>query len=185
MRVSDFEFDGETIGMVKKEMARLGSDYVINDSDDNSDDYLEFFFVGTHNGNEVLFDTAMYTLQLHHESELYDEAERRAAKKFPEYRDLMNKGVEMKEGVLPEKLEDEIGMFITEAMLDLEEEESIKVKEHMEVDEDLEARVGIDVCLNVDKITPAVVEKFISDFSSGEMRLDPTLYSFESDDNDD
>jgi hypothetical protein len=47
------------------------------------------------------------------------------------------------------------------------------------------ARVGIDVCLNVDKVTPAVVEKFISDFNSGQLRLDPTLYSFESDESDD
>ncbi len=185
MRISEFEFDQDSLSKVKKEMGHLDSRYVINESDDNSDDYLEFFFVGNHNGKEVLFDTAIYTLQLHHESELYDEAERRAMKKFPEYRDLINKGVEFKEGLLPEKLEDEIGMFITETMLDLEEEEAIKVKEYMEIDEELEARVGIDVCLNVDKITPDVVEKFIQDFASGDMQFDPTLYSFESDDNDD
>jgi hypothetical protein len=185
MRISEFEFDEKSIGKVKEEMKAMGSAYVINETDDNSDDYLEFLFIGKHNGTEMLFDAALYTLQLHHESELYDEAEKQAMKRFPEYRDLVNKGVEIREGMLPAKLEEEIGIFITETMLDLEEEESVKVKEHMELDEELEARVGIDVCLNVDKVTPAVVEKFISDFNAGQLRLDPTLYSFESDESDD
>jgi len=185
MRISEFEFDEESLEKVRREMKSIGSSYVINETDDNSDDYLEFFFIGNYQNKEVLFDVALYTLQLHHESELYDEAERRAMKKYPEYRDLINKGVEIREGMLPVKLEEEVGIFITETMLDLEEEEAIKVKEHIEIDEELDARIGIDVCLNVDKITPEVVEKFIREYKSGGVKLDPTLYSFESDDSDD
>lgn len=182
MRISEFEFEEETLEKVKEECRKEGTPYIINESDDNSDDFVQFLFTGKHNGKEALFDAALYTLQLHHESELYDMAERHAMKKFPEYRDLMNRGVEIREGLLPAAKEEEIGLFMMETMEDLEEDEAVKVKEYVEVDEDLDFRVGLDICLNVDAVTPAVIEKFIAEYSSGTLKLDPTLYSFMSED---
>ena len=182
MRISEFEFEEDTLERVKEACRKEGASYVINESDDNSDDFVQFLFAGVHNGKETLFDAALYTLQLHHESELYDLAERQVMKKFPEYRDLVSRGVEIREGLLPAAKEEEIGLFMMETMEDLEEEEAVKVKEYVEVDEDLDFRVGLDICLNVDVVTPTVIEKFIADYSSGTLQLDPTLYSFMSED---
>lgn len=184
MRIGELEFDEGSLNAVKKAMASLGSSYIINESDDNSDDYVQVLFVSKYEGREVLFDAAIYTLYLHHESELYDAAEKQAMKKFPRYRELVERGVEIRGGMLPADVEEQIGIFITETMLDLEEDEAVKVKEYIEVDEELEHRIGLDVCLNVDKITPEVVEKFIADFTAGQLKLDPTLYSFQSDDDE-
>ena len=185
MRISEFEFEEQTIEAVKKEILKSGKTYIINESDDNSDDYVQFLFVGKHKGREVLFDAAMYTLQLHHESELYDLAESKVMQKFPEYRDLVNRGVEMRDGLLPAAKEEEIGEFMMETMLDLEEDEAVKVKEYVEVDEELDYRVGLDICLNVESVNHKVIDKFIADYNSGSLKLDPTLYSFQSDDDDD
>jgi hypothetical protein len=38
----------------------------------------------------------------------------------------------------------------------------------------------LDISLNVEEITQEVIEKFISDFNAGTLELDPTLYSFTS-----
>jgi len=184
MKITENDFRSDTIDKVKVEMAKSGANYVINDSEDNSDDFLQFLFVGIHEGQEVLFDAAAYTLHLHHESELYDAAEREAIKRFPEYRALILKGIEVQEGMLPAALEEEIGIYLTETMMDMEEEEAIKVKENLELDDELDFRVGLDISLHVEKITPNVVEKFIRDFNSGTLKLDPTLYSFQSDEED-
>lgn len=182
MRISEFDFDEQTLEAVKEEIRKSGKSYVINESDDNSEDYVQFLFVGNYKGQETLFDAALYTLQLHHESELYDLAERKTMQKFPEYRDLVSRGVEIREGLLPAGKEEEIGLFMMETMDDLEEEEAVKVKEYVEIDEELDFRVGLDVCLNVDVVDEPVIEKFISEYLEGTLKLDPTLYSFQSED---
>lgn len=82
MRIGELEFDEGSLNAVKKAMASLGSSYIINESDDNSDDYVQVLFVSKYEGREVLFDAAIYTLYLHHESELYDAAEKQAMKKI-------------------------------------------------------------------------------------------------------
>lgn len=184
MKITEDDFRSDTIEKVKDELAKSGASYVVNDCEDNSEDFLQFLFIGKHEGKEVLFDAAAYTLHLHHESELYDTAEREAIKRFPEYRALILKGVEVQEGMLPAALEEEIGIYLTETMMDLEEEEAIKVKENLELDDELDHRVGLDISLHVEKISPQVVEKFIREFNSGTLKLDPTLYSFQSDDED-
>lgn len=55
---------------------------------------------------------------------------------------------------------------------------SLKVAEFVEIDYDFEFGIGIDAALNVDEITVEVIEKFISDFNNGTLKLDKTLYSF-------
>ena len=77
--------------------------------------------------------------------------------------------------------EEEIGMYMTELILELEEEGEVKVKEHVELDTSLEFGVGLDIGLNVEEVTSNVIAKFIKDFNSGSLELDETLYSFEMD----
>jgi hypothetical protein len=80
-----------------------------------------------------------------------------------------------------EALDEEVDIFIAEIIDEMEENEEIKLSEHIEIDEEFEYGIGIDVCLNVDEITEEVVIKFVDDFLTGSIRLDPTLYSFKTD----
>jgi len=79
-------------------------------------------------------------------------------------------------------LEEEIGLYMAEVILTLEEEESVKVKEHVDLDSNTDFGISLDVGLHVEKITPKVIEKFIKDFNEDNLRLDDTLYSFQTQD---
>ena len=71
---------------------------------------------------------------------------------------------------------------MTEVMDELEEDEAVKVQEHVDVDPNIDYGIGLDVGLHVDKITPQVIEKFIKEFNDDTLKLDPTHYSFQFDD---
>ena len=60
--------------------------------------------------------------------------------------------------------------------------ESFKVTENIEIDEDFEYGIGIDVALNVEEITQETIENFINDFNAGKLKLDNTLISFKNED---
>ena len=51
-------------------------------------------------------------------------------------------------------LAEEIGLFMAEVIMELEEEETVKVKEHIEIDSNSEFGVSMDIGLQVEKITP-------------------------------
>lgn len=55
----------------------------------------------------------------------------------------------------------------------------------MEWDPNIDYGIGLDIGLNVEKITPKVIEKFIKDFNEETLKLDKTLYSFQTEDEDD
>ena len=69
---------------------------------------------------------------------------------------------------------------MAEVILELEEEESVKVKEHVDMDVHADFGIALDIGLHVEKITPAIVENFIRDFNNDSLQLDPTLYSFQT-----
>ena len=77
-------FDPEVIKEYALRMKALGLEYVLDEDDESTDEYAHFYFIGKFEGKDVLYDTAVYTLRLHHESELYEIAEHQAAKHFPE-----------------------------------------------------------------------------------------------------
>ena len=70
---------------------------------------------------------------------------------------------------------------MTEVMDELEEDEAVKVQEHVDVDPNIDYGIGLDVGLNVDQINPKVIEKFIKEFNEDTLKLDPTHYSFQFD----
>ena len=163
-------FDPKEIEKFKAKIKASGKSYVVIESEDNSDDYMNFHFVGDFDGKEVVFDVALYTLKIQHASEIYEMAEHEAAKKFPEYQAIAYE-------------EDENGDIAP--LGDLEEEDAVKVQEHVDIDENIDFGVGLDVGLNVDKITPEVIEKFIKDFTNDTLELDPTYFSFQMEGDDD
>ena len=113
---------------------------------------------------------------------LYDMAEHRAAKHFPQYKKITYKEDENGNLQPLDELEEEIGLFMAEVIMELEEEDQVKVKEHVEIDPNIDFGIGLDAGLNVEKITSKVIEKFIKDFNEDTLSLDKTLYSFQMED---
>ena len=175
-------FDPQTIQEYADKMKALGTTWLEDDEDENSDEYTHFYFIGLYEGKEVIYDTVMYTLRLQHESELFEIAEHRAAKHFPEYRKITYEEDENGNLAALDPLEEEIGLYIAEVIMELEEDEAVKVKEHVDLDVNTDFGVALDVGLHRDKLTSSEIEKFIRDFNEDNLRLDENLYSFQTQD---
>ena len=163
----------------KADLEKSGKNYCIVESDDNSDEYVNFNFVGIYEGKEVIYDAAIYTLRLHHASELYEVAEHRAAKHFPEFKSIKYEEDENGDLEALDDFEEEIGLFMAEVITELEAEDEIKVSEHLEIDDKIDFGIGLDVALNIGVINDAVISKFINDYNEDSFEQDPTAYSFQ------
>jgi hypothetical protein len=169
-------FDPIEIAELKKECEQEGQNYVIVEDEDGMNDsgeFAHFQFVGKHEGKEVIFDAVMGTLRLNHSSLVFEEAEERMKKAYPNYVELEKRKPNHKE-------DEELELMLEEIIEELEEEEVIKVSEFVEIETDFEYGIGLDISLNVEEIDDDVITKFISDFNGGTLKLDPTLYSFTS-----
>ncbi|MBL7871129.1 MAG: hypothetical protein JNM78_05925 [Cyclobacteriaceae bacterium] len=172
-------FDKGTIDEYKKKIFASGKNFILDGEDENSEEYAHFFFIGTHEGEEVIFDGVLYTLRLQHESELFDVAEQRALQQFPHYEKLTYEGDENEDLKKLKSQEEQIGLYLAEVMVELNEEDSIKVSEHVELDIDHEFGIGLDAGLNIEAVTAEIIQRFIDDFNADKLSLDDTLYSFQ------
>ncbi|GAB3922080.1 hypothetical protein [Larkinella terrae] len=174
-------FEPETIQLLKDECKEEGSSFVyVEDEDDdlevlNSGECVHVQFVGKHKENEVIYDAIIYTLRLHHSSLVYEMAMEKVKKSFPQYVPVEERKPDYR--IEPE-LEEEIELFLTELIEEIEETEAVKVQEHIEIDHDFEYGISLDVCLNVEEITEDVIEDFIDQFNKNTLKLDKTMYSF-------
>src|SRR5687768_7037582 len=175
-------FDLQTIQDYKTRIQASGSSYVLDDEDEQNDEYVHFYFVGIYEGKEAIYDAVMYTLRMQHESELFEIAEHRAAKHFPEYKKITYEEDENGNLAALDPLEEEIGLYIAEVIMELEEDEAVKVKEHVDLDVNTDFGVALDVGLHRDKLSSAEIEKFIRDFNEDNLHLDENLYSFQTQD---
>jgi hypothetical protein len=175
-------FDEETIASYRKRIQATGRNFVPDEEDEQSEEYAHFYFIGLYEGREVVYDAVIYTLRLHHESELFEMAEHRAAQHFPEYKKIAYD--EDDDGNLEtlDAQEEEIGLFMAEVIMELEEEEAIKVSEHVDQDIHVEFGISLDVGLHVEQVTPEVISKFVRDFNDDNLKLDGNLYSFQTQD---
>jgi hypothetical protein len=74
---------------------------------------------------------------------------------------------------------------LEKALMEIEEEGTSKVSEFVTVDdEDTEYGVNMTVCLNIIEIDDAQIEKFVTSYTNGNLKLDKSLYSFEPEDED-
>ena len=167
---------------VKNRIKNSNENFVMVDPKENSDEYVNFHFIGMFEGKEVVYDAVMYTLRLHHNSELYEIAEHKAAKRFPEFKQIKYEEDENGDLKLLDDNEEEIGLFMAETIMELEEEGEVKVKEHIDVDVHLDFGIGLDIGLNVESITSDTVTSFIDKYNDDSVQLDDTLYSFETED---
>lgn len=173
-------FDAETISHYRELIKGAGTTYLLSEDDDHSDEYAHFFFIGKHDGLDVIYDAVLYTLRLQHESELFEIAEHRAAKHFPEYKKITYEEDENGNLKALDNLEEEIGLFMAEVIVSLEEEGEVQVQEHVDVDEHLDFGIGLDVGLHVEEINAGVITRFITQFNDDTLKLDPMHYSFQT-----
>ncbi|MHA7101543.1 hypothetical protein BXY85_3173 [Roseivirga pacifica] len=172
-------FDSKEIQKLKEEIAKAGKNFVVIDSDDNNEEFRNFYFIGVFNGKEAIYDAALYTLRMQHNSEVFDLAQHKVAQKFPQFKAIDYEEDENGDITPLDDLDEEIGLYLTEVMDELEEEETVKVQEHVDIDENIDFGIGLDAGLNVEEITDEVIQKFINDFNEETLKLDTTLYSFQ------
>lgn len=177
-------FNPEHIQAFKEKLKAANKLYFERNTQDNSDEFVNFNFLGVYEGKEVIYDAAIYTLRLHHSSEIYEIAEHKAAQRFPQFKKIKYQEDENGDLQALDSLEEEIGLYMAEVMMELEEEEAVKVTEHIEIDPNIDYGIGLDVALNVEKITSKVIEKFIKDFNEENLKLDQTHYSFQSEEDE-
>jgi len=173
-------FNPDQIQAMNEKLKLSNKLYMEKNVKDNNDEFVNFYFIGMYEGREVIYDAAIYTLRLHHSSEIYEIAEHKAAQRFPKFKKIKYQEDENGDLQTLDSLEEEIGLYMAEVMMDLEEEEAVKVKEHLEFDPNIDFGIGLDIGLNVEKITPQVIEKFIKDFNEENLKLDQTEYAFQS-----
>lgn len=172
-------FDPLVIEEYRNRIHASGRNFIFDETDENTEEYVHFFFIGKSDGREVIYDSVMYTLRLQHESEMYEIAEHRAAQHFPEYKKITYEEDENGNLEALDPLEEEIGLFMAEVIMELEEEDAVKVQEHVEMDRNAEFGISLDIGLHLEKIEMTDVEKFVRDFSEDTLSLDETLYSFQ------
>jgi len=185
MKYPNEGFSPETIANLKRELEESGKSVKIVPSEDNSEEFVNFYFIGKYEGKDVIYDAALYTLRLHYQSELYELAEHEAAKKFPDFHGISYE--EDENGNLkPLKTdEEEVGWFITELIMEMEEEGTVKVQEFVDLDTHHDFGIGLDAALNIESIDEETLQKFVNSFNNDTLRLDDTFYTFQSEEEED
>ncbi len=178
-------FDPEEINALKDECQQEGKSFIYVEDDDldvlEAGECVHIQFAGQYQGQEVIFDTLVYTLRLHHSSLVYEMAVEQVQKTFPTYVPPEERKSNYK--ITPE-LEEEAETALAEIIDEIEETETVKVQEHVDVDLESDYGIALDVCLNVEEITDEVIEDFISHFRANTLSLDTTLYSFTSEEDE-
>lgn len=173
-------FLSTNINALKRDLEGSGKNFKLVATEDNSDEYVNFYFLGMYEGREVIYDAAIYTLRLHHSSELYEIAEHEAAKKFANFHGISYEEDENGNLKPLDNNEEEVGLFITELIMEMEEEETVKVQEFLDLDTHHDYGIGLDAALNVEYIDEKVISKFVKEFNNDTLVLDETFYSFQS-----
>jgi len=172
-------FDANVVAAYKEQCSRNPFGFVLHPEEERTPEYAHVYFTGNYQGREVVYDTVLYTLRLEHECEMYSIVEEMTKKKFPGYSMQLSDSAEDTEP--PE----EVAMHMAEIILSLEEDETVRVKEHAELDLTAGFGIGLDVGLHVEEITDERIATFIRRFNRGDLTLDPTLYTFQFNDADD
>lgn len=57
-------FSSEVIQEYQDKMKKLGQNFVIENTEDNTDEFVNFLFLGMFEGKRVIYDIILYTLQI-------------------------------------------------------------------------------------------------------------------------
>jgi hypothetical protein len=180
MTAQNQSYNHAEIESVREKIAHSNNDFVLVDSEDNNEEYKHFQFIGMFEGKAAIYDAVIYTLRLHHASEVYEMAEHKAAQKFPNFKPIRFQEDENGDLKALNDVEEEIGLYIAETIDELEDEDAVKVSEHVDMDSCGDDGLGLDIGLNVEEVTDSVINKFVKDFNEDTIHLDETLYSFQA-----
>ena len=176
-------FSAEEIQQLKDQCIQAKKSFIVIEDDDlptgNEKEMVHIQFVGHFNKQEVIYDAILCTLQLHYASAVYEAAEQEAIHHFPLYVPIENRDETYVEN---ESLDEEVEVMILEIIDELEENDEIKVSEYIEIDENFDFGIGLEAALYVPSLEDEVIEKFITDFNAGTLSLDPSRFSFRSED---
>lgn len=180
-------FDPEEIAQLKRECKGEGTNFIyvedgFEEDEEENNEHAHVQFIGYHNNREVIYDALIYTLRLHHATKVYDLALERVQKQMPGYVSPDERGIDAPED---SEKDEEAELLLTEFIEEIEEDEEIKVSEHVDMDTDFEYGIGLEVGLNRDEITEKVVDDFIAHFNADRLRLDKDVYSFRSSEEED
>ncbi len=184
MKFTNPGFDPTHIAKLREELKSMGKRFKVIPDEENTDEFVNFYFIGMYEGKEVIYDAALYTLRLHHASEVYELAEHKAAQKFSNFKGINYEEDENGNMKPLTQEEEEIGWFITEIIMEIEEEESVKVQEFVDIDTNHDYGIGLDAGINVEFIDESTISKFVKEFNDDTLILDDTMYSFQSEDLD-
>ncbi|MFT7420138.1 MAG: hypothetical protein ACI9QN_001061 [Arcticibacterium sp.] len=167
-------FDPKEIEQLRKECKEEEQNFVLVLDDvelSDSGEYYQFQFVGKHDEKEVIYDAAIFTLELHYNGVLLEEAEKRVT--------AVHKGFvpieEREDDYVPNHKADEL---IEEFIMEMEEDEDMKVSEFVNIDPDFEFGIGLEVAVNAELITLEDIGRFVDDFNVGTFKLDNNRFSF-------
>jgi hypothetical protein len=159
------------VAKVKELCAKRKQNFIFNEEENSSEEEAFFYFVGNQDGEEVVFNSYLYPLESEYMLNLMEESIQRVIQKYPNYK--------------PEDFDmDQSGPHIElleEVLNELSEDEELGVQEFVEIGEAGENGVELNICLNVPQINSEVISKFVSEFNSGKLELDTTVYSFSID----
>jgi hypothetical protein len=170
-------FDIKEIEQLRNECQEEGQNFVlVLDEIELSDsgEYYQFQFIGKYEGKEVIYDAAIFTLELHYNGTLLEESEKRVAAIHKNFIPIE----EREEGYVPNPQADEL---IEEFIMEMEEDEDMKVSEFINIDLDFDYGIGLEVAVNAELITLEDIGKFVDDFNAGTFKLDNNRYSFKQD----
>lgn len=175
----------EEIENLKSRLRKSGKSFEYIDDDEVSSEMAEFLFVGNHEGKPVIFDCLLGTLRLAYESNLDELAEAKALERYPDYKGFEIEVDDEGNAHATGEINEEVEQYKAYCMYEIEEAGGANVSESVVVDTNFEYGVGLEVYLNVPEINEIIIEKFIREFNGGNLRLDPTRYSFETEDDED
>ena len=158
------------VARVKKRCEEAGRNFIYNTDEERDENFAHFFFVGQHEGEEVVFNGFMYSLEMEYISTLYDEAQSILIERVPEFKE--------------EDFESESAEVLAQiesVVAELEDSGEIQVQEFVEVDSSVEYGIGINVCLNLLEITDEDISAFVKGYTEDTLKLDTTSYSFDFD----
>lgn len=177
-------YDPEEIALLIQECKREGRNFIYVEDEigeESNDEHAHVQFIGQHRGQDVIYDALIYTLRLHHSMVVYDTALEKVKKEYPDF--VAEDEEDEKEITNPERQED-AEILLTEIIEELEENEEVKVKEHVEIDHSFEYGIGLEVGLNKQEIDEKVITDFIARFKSGKLNLDNGVYSFKNEEDE-
>lgn len=174
-------FDPEEIKKLQAECQQEGRNFIYVedefDEDESIDEHAHVQFVGSYEGKDTIYDALIYTLRLHHSALVYDVALERLQQQIPGYLPPDERSSDVQ--VDPEQ-DEEAEFVLTELIEEIEDNEEIKVQEHVDLESDFDFGIGLEVGLNVDAIDDEIISDFITKFNANQLKLDTSIYSFKS-----